>query len=257
MSNAVAKRGETALAKNEDLRAHAGAGTEGLGKDDIRPPRLMLAQAGNPQMKKNDPSFIKDLREGNLFNDLTGDVYGDGPVPFIVITFLGKRAIEFYSEEENKKGLKGVKDFDVPLDDERLQFKDGPDGQRIKPVATLLYEYLFWLPKTSEVVAVSMKNTQVKVAKKLNSLLKYPLNVDGEIIMDPPSWARTFALGTAMQGDGTYNWANYTVDPSGVTEPETRTLLAGLNAAYKTKNVVIEVEEEAEEAPKADDDTPF
>jgi hypothetical protein len=240
----------------EDLRAHAGVGTEAIGKDDIRPPRLALAQAMSPQVKRSDPKYIQGLMEGMLFNDLTGEIYTQDPkdtVRIVVVSMMGARGVEFAPQEEGGHVIDG----DVPLDDPRMQFTDDPKDpkKRVRPIATKFYDYLLWLTDRQEFMTFSMKGTQIKVAIKLNSLLKQPLRIESSMLMQPPAWARTFLLGTVPETDGNYNWTNFTIRPDGVTPPEVRQICADLHSIYAKKNIVIEREREpgSDDGPLATD----
>jgi hypothetical protein len=159
---------------NDDLINYPGKGDEiKFETDDVRPPRLGLAQSNSPQVKRGNPKTIDGLREGDLFNDLTQQVYGEGPLEIVVIRYLGHRAMQFRDMKEGG----GVIDFNVPLDDPRCQFTDGPPDPvtgkptRVKPIATHFYDYLVWLPETSEIVALSMKGTSLKAAKESNDTM--------------------------------------------------------------------------------------
>jgi hypothetical protein len=240
---AVARATSASLAT--DLATATGQGTEALGREDVRLPRLALAQAMSPQVKRGDVKFIDGLREGDLYNDLSGEVYGEGPLEVVIVTCLGARGVLFAPLEEGG----GILEANVALEDPRMQFTTSESGERRKPQATKFYDYLVWLTTTQELLALSMKGTQLKVAVNLNSLIKLPLKLDGNIVMQPPCWARTFAVGTAMQKKDAYSWANFTVRFKSVTPPDVRGLCADLHANFTTKNVVIERERE----PGADD----
>jgi len=231
-----------ALALPTDLAGAQGQGTEGIGRKDIRPPRLVLAQSGHPQTKKGNPKTIDGLHEGDLFNDLTRQNYGAGPIDVVIVKFLGKRAIEFYPMPPNGPG--GIRDFQVPIDDPRTKFTTDADGKTVKPKATVFFEYLAWLPASQEMVAVSMKNTQTKVAKDLNTLLTYPLVIDKKVVAHPQAWARTFSLGTAMETRNGYTFANFTLTPKGITDPELRELAQTIFESLAGKTVVVDVTDE-------------
>lgn len=153
------------------LPDHDKRGTEHLTKDDLQLPRLSLAQQMSPQLIPGDPAQIQGLTLGDMFNNLTGEIYGKGPMEIIVVRADKPRGIEFYGEGS---GLKGVKDFNVPLNDARMQF--GPNGE--KPVATKFYDYVVvLLDETGEfmmdrMVALSLKGSGLKVARQLNALMK-------------------------------------------------------------------------------------
>ncbi len=261
--DALVKKGETALALPEDMAGHLGHGTEGIGADEVRPPRLMLAQSNHPQTKKSDEKYIENLSEGDLFNDLTGAIY-EAPVRFVVVKYLGKRAMEYYSEEEKKKTGQTIKDREVSLTDARCQPTTDNDGNWVKPVADVFADYLVFLPDTTEIVTLTFKNADLSrngVGTQLNSLMKYILKMDDVVLTNPPAWARTFALTSAPKSDGTYSWAVYKLKPVGVTDPNVRKIAGSIFDDYKAMTVVVPVEE-LEDAPAvdgkpADDDVPF
>lgn len=119
------------------------AGTEGFEGDRIRWPRIGIAQALSHQMLEGDPLRIKDLKMYEMFNDLTGEIYGRGPLTFVPIKRMVK-AIHWRPLTEGG----GMIDPDVPLDDERLEWRRDPDGDRTKdqpPLATRYEEYVVFL----------------------------------------------------------------------------------------------------------------
>lgn len=225
-----------------DLVRDSGKGTENIGADDVRPPRLMICQSGSPQRKPDDPKQIEGLNELDMFNDLSGEIYGRGPLDIVIIASLGSRYIEFAPMEEGG----GVVDFNVPKDDPRTKFTIDDEGNTVNPIATQFYDYLVWLPDTSEILAFSLKSSAIKVAKKLNSLMKMPLKINGAVVTSPPAWARTYTLTTVMERDKNYAWGNYNLSvkkPVGITPPETRQLCSELAEVYKTKNVHVAVDD--------------
>jgi hypothetical protein len=68
----------------------------------------------------------------------------------------------------------------------------------------------------------------------------------GQIIMDPPSWARTFSVTTVMERKDSYAWGNYNLKLEGLTPTEIRETCSMLADVYAKKNIIIEHEQEAE-----------
>lgn len=223
----------------DDMISDAGRGTENIGVNDVRPPRLMLCQSGSPQRKPDNPKQIAGLNELDLFNSLSNEIYGRD-ITFAVIASLGSHWVEFDAE------LKVV-DPNVPEGDPRTEWTENEAHERVKPVATKFYDYLVWLIEHNEPVAFSLKSTQIKNAIKLNGLLKLPLKLEGKIIANPPAWARTYKVETKMESDKGYSWGGYNLSTVGVTPRETRLLLSELAKTYSKQNVVIEREDEAPE----------
>jgi hypothetical protein len=249
----------TALTAPADMAEHAGHGTEGIGSADVRPTRLALAQSGTPQTKRANDKYIDGLAEGDLFNDLTNERYKT-PVAFVVIKYLGRRAMEFFSEEERKKSPGSViKDRNVPLNDPRCLPTTDADGNWVPPAADIFADYLVYLPETSEVVTITFKNKDLSrngVATTLNSLMRYPLKIDGTVVLQPPAWARTFELGSAGKQDGAYSWSVFTLKLRGISDPDVRQIAGSLYDQFKASNVIIEDAPEGDTEAK-DDKVPF
>jgi len=148
-------------------------GTEHLTREDITMPRLALAQQMSPQLQELDPKYVPDLKVGQLFNSLTGQNFGRGPVFFTIVRADKPRYVQFAPREEGG----GVIDPNVPADDPRTRFR--PDGK--KPLATKFYDFIVAMLPFNEktkgnpfenMIALSFKSTGLKVAKQLNTLMR-------------------------------------------------------------------------------------
>lgn len=149
-------------------------GTEGITKEDLRLPRLGIAQGLSPQMIPGDTQYIEDLKLYQMFNDTSKEVYGSGPVFFIAVR-RDVRCIEFGEDG------KSIIDFDVPRNDPRVtQWRPDPGrpGKKLPPAATLFNEYISMLVKKGgglEPVVISVKNTNKynrRAASDLNGFIK-------------------------------------------------------------------------------------
>lgn len=137
----------------EDSRA----GTEDIGTDEIRLPRLAISQGLSPQLTPGDPKHIPGLTLFQLFNDLTGEIYGAGPIKFIPIR-RDIRRIEFIPRDEGG----GVRDLNVPANDPRNEWTEGPGGERVPPAATRYVEFIALIlreGKSPEPIVISIKDT--------------------------------------------------------------------------------------------------
>ncbi len=240
-----------ALAKMpDDLVQDAGRGTENIDAEDVRPPRLRITQSGSPQRKPENEKQIVGLQELDMFNDLSGQIYGRGPLNFVVISSMGAKGMQFSADGTS------VVDFDVPLDDDRMQFTTNSEGKRVKPIASKIYNYLIWLPEQSELLVLSLSSTLIATAIKLNGLMKLPLKIEGQTLVNPPAWARTFALETKMKQSGTYAWGIFNLSQKGITDAETRSMCRMLADSYGKKNVIIEHDADDAIDPNASGDAP-
>lgn len=113
-------------------------GTEDIGPEDVRLPRLAIAQGLSNQMLPDDARYIAALHLFDLFNDITEDVYGRGPLTFVPIR-RDVRRIEFLPREQGG----GVVDMDVPPGDPRLKWTgSAAEGNRQAPAATTFVEFI-------------------------------------------------------------------------------------------------------------------
>lgn len=138
------------------------SGTEGMTKADIKLPRLTLLQTQSPQCVEGDPLYNPELKPGLFINDITGQVYGRGPLHFAIIRRDPPRAMQFAPFDSGG----GMIDPDVPLDDERLQWHG-----REKPVATLFYDFICMLLPSWEFIVISLKGSSLKSARALNGYI--------------------------------------------------------------------------------------
>ena len=127
----------------------------------VKPPVIKLAQKTSPELAETNPKFIKGLEFGDLFNSITGEIYGRGPLYFSVIRTQKPRAMEFIPMEQGG----GVKDRDVPLDDPRLLWDDVAPGGH--PIATLILDFVVLLWPTRERACLSFKSSGIKAAESL------------------------------------------------------------------------------------------
>jgi hypothetical protein len=144
------------LDRPKSLDQNDRTGTEGIGADEIRLPRLAIAQGLSPQMTPGDAQYIEGLKLFDMFNDLTGEVYGKGPITFVPVRRDVKR-IEFIPRSEGG----GIVDLDVPVNDPRLRWTvEG--GERVPPKATEFVEFIILMlrpGKAPEPIVLSIKGT--------------------------------------------------------------------------------------------------
>jgi hypothetical protein len=251
---AIATRPNFALAERSSLIKEGDRrGTESLSANDIRPPSLRLAQSTTPETKRANAAYIEDLAEGELFNSLTREVYGEGPVYFAVVRSLGHRNVEFRPMAEGG----GVVDFNVPDSDPRTQFtiavKDGKNV-RVKPVATLLYDYLILLLKESgerELMTLSLKGTQLKKAKDMNTYLF------GSKL---PTFAHVFSAAPVPESKNNFNYYGWRIERIGFADDGIVKEADATFQAMQGKTITVETEaddveaeaERAADAPRTD-----
>jgi len=157
--DALAIMGEIAgtMERPKSLDPNDRSGTEDISAQDVRLPRLAIAQGLSPQVTPGDGQFIEGLTLFDLFNDLTGEIYGKGPLTFVPVR-RDKRRIQFIPRSEGG----GIVDMNVPVNDPRMQWTVGENGERIPPAATEFVEFVVLLlrrGKIPEPIVLSIKGT--------------------------------------------------------------------------------------------------
>lgn len=143
---------------DEGLPTDDRTGTEDIGVDEIRLPRLAVAQGLSPQIASENP--VDGLKLYDMFNDLTNEIFGRGPLYFVPCR-RDVRYIEFTPREEGG----GVVDLDVPANDPRTQWTtEIVEGHKVRhpPAATKFVEFVILLlreGKAPEPIVLSIKDT--------------------------------------------------------------------------------------------------
>lgn len=142
-------------------------GADQIAVEDARIPRLVLAQAQTPQAMRGDAAYIEGLQAGMAFNDLTNVIYGEIPLDVIVVRADKPRWVEFDEDDRS------VIDPSVPPGDPRTLFTTDEKGKRVRPKATMFYDYVVLLGAQLEPLALSFKSSAIKYsARPLNGLIK-------------------------------------------------------------------------------------
>jgi len=91
--------GSTALADfGVDIYADVDLGNENVGQEDITIPRLKVAQALSPEIKKTKGEYIEGAEEGSVFNSATRELY-DMPMTIVPVSYH-RRYIEWVPREK-------------------------------------------------------------------------------------------------------------------------------------------------------------
>jgi len=219
-------------------------GNEGIGREDVTMPRIGLAQMMSPEINPTHERSIDGLKFNELFHTGWRKPLGPGPLHFVILRRYDPRWIEFFPIDQGG----GVKEFNVQKGDPRTDFTTGTDGKRVKPIATMFYDYIVLLLNDldltnpmNNVVALSFKSSGLKAAKNLNMLIQ----ARGQKLL--PKGVYRIAAGkpaTDKKSQGTY--AVYVVDNAGWLKPdsEVEKMAIGMFESWKDRS-----------APKIDTDT--
>lgn len=215
MSNKLATvtKGNLAVVP-EHLKQYAGvADAENeVSNDDILIPRLALAQAGmSPQLKKQSELFIEGLEEGQLFNTVTNEVYGESAI--VIPLFFTKNYIQFQGGGVLKVVAMYKHAHEVPVG--HLEWGLDSEGKRVAPVVTEFKNRMCLINTADgnwQPIVVSFKKGENKFSDQWNSQIKFAKLAD-----KLPCFAHTYEIRPKMKTDGSKSWYVKTVHPSGFT----------------------------------------
>lgn len=176
----VKPNGAALAVSNQDVSdlilASAGAGNEGIGREDMAIPRVAILQSGSPQVKKSEGAYVKGAEEGDFFDNVSGTVLAKGDKGFLFIPATYRRANLEWIPKDSGGGFVA----DHGRDDSILsqcQREDGgnamllPNGHEIVTTAEYVGTVLDLDYTNPRQVAISMAKTQLKKAKKLNTVI--------------------------------------------------------------------------------------
>jgi len=227
------------------------AGTEDIGLDEIRLPRLGIAQGLSPQITPDSSSYIENLKLFDLFNDLTGTVYGRGPIHFVPC-HRAVRRIEFKPREEGG----GVVDLDVPANDPRTQWTKDEAGERQPPVATKFIEFVVLLLREGvnpEPIVLSIKDTNKwnrQAATGLSSFIK---------LRQDAIYGGIYTIASKSEKNDNGTFGVYVVRALGKAAPAVREMAKQFHDSLQGKTIVVDREPGSDdfEPGEADDAPPM
>jgi hypothetical protein len=246
MTEALAKTSPTSLARPDFIPADDNRGTENIKTSDLILPRLSLAQPLSPELEEGGPKYIEGLKKGDAFNGLTKQVYGKNPINVVVVRVEEDRFVEFHPLDQGG----GIKDLNVPADDERTKFHTDENGKTIKPLATRFSEFVALRLPEREPISLSFKGAGLKAARTIKSLIA----LRGKT----PSFASIFTLTPTVITNQKGTFSVFNVALSGNVDEETFKEASKLYDAFKAreKEVVAALNKNLEREPGSDDGDP-
>jgi len=184
-----------------------------VGTADLLIPRLAVAQAGmSPQLKKQHELFIPDLEEGDLFNTVTSEIYGEEAT--VIPLFFNKNYIQFAGGGVLKVVAMYNNASEVPKGG--LDWTRDEEGGRVAPEVTEFKNRMCLILTGNgayQPIVVSFKKGENKFSDQWNSQIKFARLAD-----KLPAFAHTYTVTSKLKngGDGK-SWYVKVVNPLGFT----------------------------------------
>jgi len=239
------------LAKPEDVLPTGDlTGTEGIGLDEIRLPRLAIAQGLSPEIASENP--IDGLKLYDMFNDLTREIYGRGPLHFIICN----REVKFIEFKPREDGG-GVVDLNVPANDPRTLWSK-VNGERVPPVATKFVEFVVMLlreGKQPEPIMLSIKDTN-KWNRAASTNLSSFIALSRDAI-----YGGIYKVNSRPEKNDSGTFGVYSIEKIGKSSPTIRDYAKKFAESLKGKQIVVNRDahgdEDIDETPTNDGDASF
>lgn len=248
MSDAIEKRGQSALVVPEFLKGvNTTEGLENVSREDLVLPRLSVCQAMSPQRKKTMPQYIEGLADGEMFNTVTKDIYGERVE---VIPILYSKSRIYFRDLAAGGGI-------------LCQSRNGIDGGTIAPTCEACPNSRFAengdTPKCNvfmnvvsmilpqrQLIILSFKSTELKAARAWVTLMKS---------RNKPAYTQVYSVGVASQKNQKGEFFVRTLDfKRWVTEEEFELVHEEYN---NIKSKVIVTDEPDDHAEESDEPVPF
>jgi hypothetical protein len=197
----IATKKETAIATTEAPdylkdQMQSNAGNEDVSINDMVIPRVGIIQALSPQKKKSQPEYIEGAEEGQIFNNVSSEIYGE-EVNIVPATF--KKEWLLWVDRKAGGGFRGAYSSEAEAKAARDEDEKADD---IDVIDTHQHFVLIIRPDgTTDEAVISMSKSQAKISRKLNSIIR---------MAGGPRFSRVYSLSSVEEananGDLYMNW---------------------------------------------------
>lgn len=215
-----------------DFASSIGAGMEGVDKDSIAIPFLVVIQKTSPQVDESDAKFIESARPGMFINTVTEELM-DGKESITLLPCAFRRVFlrwgprngpesgfkgEFTPEEATQLVQSGaVVEFENKL---FYPTKDGEvDPKKCDLLADTRVHYCLMIDQRGIPVPVvlSLASTQIKKSKQLiailgNAKVQHPQT---KALVTPPTWTQKIKVSTVVESNDKGSWYGVRVESAG------------------------------------------
>lgn len=210
-NNAISKLGEVP----EFLRADLGknTGMEKVEQGDILLPRLSVCQALSPQKRKSHTAYIEGLQEGQLFNTVTQQIYGEEVE--VIPLFFFKNRIKFNPMDEGGgidcQSQNGIDGGRLCHNCAACQFSIWGNGvspnapeANDPPKCTMYHNFMSFVPADMTPLAITYKATGLKLSKQLLAQQR---------LSRLPMYARVYRVVVVVSKSGDNEWYEKKIIP--------------------------------------------
>lgn len=222
---AIATREQQEQAVGAPREASRPRGLEEMDREDFVIPRLQIAQKMSPEIDAQSPMHMDNLKEGDLFNTVTREIYGKS-VMVIPLKFMKSRVL--FNPRESGGGIRCVSANGIDGGTEsptcdvcpHSRWGTGKQGRgqactNFKNVASLIVHKDGHL----DLISVSMKSTAIKVSKRWATLMNLR-SASAKTEKDRDIFSGIYTVKTVPQKNAQGSFFNYDVDNAKVAKAD-------------------------------------
>jgi len=219
---AVAKKKNAELSTDvmDDIMEFAGEGAS-YDSSEMQIPFIRILQAMSPQLKKREAVYIEGAEQGDMFNNVTMELFHGEDGITVVPCYQTTKYLEFVPREEGG-GYVG----EIPVTDPILSQTTRSGAKEMLPNGNELVksDQHFCLvvdeDGITQPVVIDMKSSQLKVSRQWKTKIamqkiKHPKT--GAMVL-PPLFATQWKFTTVEDSNDQGSWFNYKIDKIGVVE---------------------------------------
>ena len=267
---AVVKKKSAELSTDvmDDILEFAGVGAT-FDSSEMQIPFVRILQAMSPQLKKREAQYIEGSEQGDMFNNVTMELFTGEQGINVIPCYQTTKYLEFVPRDQGG-GFQG----EIPTDDPVLTKTTRSGAKEILPNGNELVKsdqhfcLIVGEDGITQPVVVDMKSSQLKVSRRWKTQIamqkiKHPKT--GQMIL-PPLFATQWKFTTVEESNDQGSWFNYAIEKVGLVQDRDLMLEA---KAFRDSVVAGEVKAAPEEGdPKTssqqgsstqdqDDEIPF
>jgi len=274
----VAKKESSGLIVPDNLAnmfvEDAGAGQAGVGKDDLALPFIKIIQNGSPERKKSHAKFIQGTEEGDIFNNVTKEVWKKDDGIYVVPCAYRFAYPIFIPMEPYGGGILGELDPSDPIIQQAVRDENNRDmlpkeyaeklgAPAVEMVPTAEHYVLVVDQKTGtfQEALLYMKGASRKVSRVWNTQIKMQTAKIDNRLIKLPSFGAIWHLSTVEKTKENKTWCEYSVigRVSYVQDAEMYEQAKSFSELIESGQVKVQVDEELQgtKSTQSDDEDLF
>ena len=218
--NQVAEKKKTDVALASMFEQDANTAIGNMGAEDFALPFLRVLGQLSPEINKRDAKYVEGAEAGMIFNTVTKQTY-DGEKGINIIPCYYKR--EYVEWSDRGQGTSAPVAIHPSTSDiinqakRDANYKDRlSNGNYLENTASY-----FVLTEDMQTALVTMKSTQLKVAKNWNTMMN-TLKIKGKNgLFTPAGYSHVYKLKTVEQSNDKGTWFGWSVEKVGPVQDKT------------------------------------